>query len=74
MELDDQIKLEHLLFTERKCRTCGKVKDLIADFYLSRKNRSSSPSSYSYECKTCTIKRITTSRKGNIKEWEYPDW
>ena len=74
MDLDDQLKLDHLLFSERKCRTCGLVKDLIADFYLSRKNKLSSPSAYSYECKTCTIKRITTSRKRNTIEWEYPDW
>tara|TARA_B100000519_G_scaffold148723_1_gene129577 strand:+ start:309 stop:533 length:225 start_codon:yes stop_codon:yes gene_type:complete len=74
MDLDDQLKLDHLLFSERKCRTCGQVKDLIADFYLSRKNKLSSPSAYSYECKTCTIKRITTSRKRNTIEWEYPDW
>jgi len=74
MDLDDQLKLDHLLFSERKCRTCGQVKDLIADFYLSRKNKLSSPSAYSYECKTCTIQRIKTSRKVNKVVWEYPDW
>ena len=48
MDLDDQVELEHLLFTERKCRVCGKVKTLMEDFYLTRKNRSTL-SSYSYE-------------------------
>ena len=37
MDLDDQFKLEHLLFTERKCRICGVVKNLTTDFYVSRK-------------------------------------
>ena len=53
MDLDDQVELEHLLFTERKCRVCGVVKTLMDDFYLTRKNRSTL-SSYSYECKDCT--------------------
>ena len=74
MDLDDQLKLDHLLFSERKCRTCGQVKDLIADFYLSRKNKLSSPSAYSYECKTCTIQRVKSKKRVEIKRWEYPDW
>ena len=74
MDIDDQLKLEHLLFSERKCRTCGQVKDLIADFYLSRKNRASSPSAYSYECKTCTVQRVIKSRGKRIVDWGYPDW
>jgi hypothetical protein len=76
MDLDDQIELEHLLFFERKCRTCGKKKSLIDDFYLIRKGKGSFPSAYSYECKECTVQRVTKSRKkltGKI-EWEYPDW
>ena len=32
MEFDDQFKLGHLLFSERKCRVCGEVKDLIDGF------------------------------------------
>ena len=32
MDLDDQIELEHILLTERKCRVCGKVKNLIDGF------------------------------------------
>ena len=73
MDLDDQLKLDHLLFSERKCRTCGQVKDLISDFYLSRKNKSIQ-SSYSYECKICTIKRVKSKKKVKINSWEYPDW
>jgi len=63
MDLDDQVELEHLLFTERKCRICGEVKNLLEDFYLTHKNRNSLPSSYAYECKVCTIKRIVKNRK-----------
>jgi len=76
MDLEDQFSLEHLLFKERKCRTCGQVKDLLSDYYLTRKNRSTIASAYSYECKNCTIKRIVTSRMtSNIFDrWEYPDW
>ena len=72
MNFDDQLELEHLLFTERKCRTCGRVKCLTEDFYLTRKNRRI-PSAYSYECKECTIDRVK-KKKRKIKEWEYPDW
>jgi hypothetical protein len=76
MDLDDQIELEHILFFDRKCRICGKVKNLLDDFYLTRKGRGSFPSSYSYECKECTKTRIISKRKNkNCRvEWEYPDW
>jgi hypothetical protein len=50
MDFDEQVSLEHLLFKERKCRICGKTKDLIDGFYLTRKKRGEIPSSYSYEC------------------------
>ena len=73
MNFDDQLELEHLLFTERKCRSCGQVKCLTEDFYLTRKNRRI-PSAYSYECKTCTKKRIKESRKTDNLSWSYPDW
>ena len=43
MEIDDQWSLEHLLFQERKCRVCGKAKDLIDGFYLTRKDRKTLP-------------------------------
>ena len=52
MDLDDQVELEHLLFFDRKCRVCGQIKNLMDDFYLTRKNRSSFQSAYSYECKS----------------------
>ena len=75
MEFDEQLELDHLLLKERKCRSCGKIKDLIPDFYLTRKNRRN-PSAYSYECKLCTIKRILKTRKVKDKkvDWQYPDW
>jgi hypothetical protein len=76
MDLNRQINLEHLLFVDRECRVCGQVKNLLSDYYLTRKNRGSYPSSYSYECKECTIKRISNKRKNNVEliKWEYPDW
>ena len=79
MELDKQIKLGHLLLVDRKCRVCGQDKNLIDEFYRTRKDRGPVASSYSYECKECTIKRITNSTK-NVKckvkdtNWQYPDW
>ena len=75
MDFDEQIELEHLLLQERKCRICGKVKDLISDFYLIRKNRRNQ-SAYSYECKVCTRKRVIKSRKNKsvFIDWSYPDW
>ena len=76
MDIDDQINIEHILFLDRKCRVCGKTKNLIEDYYLTRKGRGAFPSAYSYECKECTIKRITSSRDSNkiFDRWEYPDW
>jgi hypothetical protein len=75
MDLEDQFSLEHLLFRERTCRVCGETKDVMTDFYITRKPKKYLLSSYSYECKDCTIKRITNNRKGkNPIVWEYPDW
>ena len=75
MELDGQIKLGHLLLTDRKCRVCGETKNLIDGFYRTRKDRGPVASSYSYECKDCTVKRILESRKKSVSDrWEYPDW
>ncbi len=37
MEFDEQLDDVHFVFTERKCRVCGKTKDLIDGFYLIRK-------------------------------------
>jgi hypothetical protein len=77
MDLDRQIKLGHLLFTDRKCRICDEVKNLVDGFYRTRKDRGFVASSYSYECKDCTIKRVVNSKKNNIlkvSDKEYPDW
>ena len=76
MDLDGQIKLGHLLLQDRKCRVCGETKNLIEGFYRTRKDRGPVASSYSYECKDCTITRIVTSRttSGIFDKWEYPDW
>ena len=75
MDFDDQVELEHLLFLDRKCRVCGKVKNLIDDFYKTRKDRTLA-SSYSYECKERTKKRVNKNNFGvkKINSWEYPDW
>jgi hypothetical protein len=73
-EEDFGFELEHLLFKERKCRICGMTKNLIEDFYKIRKK--SLPSSYSYECKSCTIWRVKRNKKKPRKtpESDYPDW
>lgn len=80
IDLDGQIRLSHLLLNDRRCRTCGELKNLIESFYRTRKERGPVPSSYSYECKDCTIERIKKTRKikslhsnQHIK-WYYPDW
>ena len=74
MDIDEQISLGHLLLQNRKCRVCGAEKNLIDGFYRTRKNRGTLPSSYSYECKECTVRRVVSSRKGDDGKWEYPDW
>lgn len=76
MEIDKQLKLGHLLLTDRKCRVCREIKDLTDGFYRTRKDRGPVASSYSYECKECTVRRIANSRKNqlNPQKWEYPDW
>ena len=76
MELDKQIKLGHLLLANRVCRICGEEKNLIEGFYRTRKDRGPVASSYSYECKVCTVSRIIKNRKKSFSpsEWTYPDW
>ena len=32
------------------------------------------PSSYSYECKECTKKRVVKNRQVDGGSWAYPDW
>ena len=74
MNLDDEFVLGHLLLNERKCRSCGEVKDLLTDFYRTRKNRTIA-SAYSYECKDCNKKRIKRYRNSTSKDTSiYPDW
>ena len=76
MEFDDkQLKLGHLLLVNRKCRVCGEEKNLIDGFYRTRKSRGAVGSSYSYECKICTVRRIVENRKKKaFSDWLYPDW
>ena len=74
MSFNDEIEVEHLLFFDRKCRSCGVINNLIDDFYLTRKDRKTLPSAYSYECKECTKKRVLNARKTDNDKWAYPDW
>jgi len=74
MNLEDEFELEHLLLTQRCCRICNKTKDLLDNFYITRKDRGAVPSAYSYECKECTIKRVSKSRVKDSARYEYPDW
>ena len=64
MELDDQISTAHLLLETRVCRVCKKEKNLLDEYYLSRKDPTKK-SSYSYECKTCTVKRTVEYNREN---------
>jgi len=77
MSFEEGLELDNLLFKERKCRVCKIKKDLLNDFYLTRKNRRGFPSAYSYECKECTVNRIINSRKKQSQksiDYQYPDW
>ena len=76
MDLNDQLTFEHLFLYDRKCRVCGETKNLIDQFYRTRKDRGPVSSSFSYECKDCTIKRIILGRMTTkvFDKWEYPDW
>jgi hypothetical protein len=82
MNIEDQFLLDHLIFTERTCRSCGATKDLLTDFYRTRRNRHT-VSAYSYECKDCTKKRVTKTRRDKVDmpynpvpriKDVYPDW
>ena len=64
MEIDEQVTTGHLLWETRVCRVCKKEKNLVDDYYLSRKDPTL-PSSYSYECKDCAVKRTTAYNKKN---------
>jgi hypothetical protein len=64
MDLGKQVTTGHLLLETRTCRVCGEEKNLVDDYYLSRKDPTLA-SSYSYECKECTIKRTVEYNKEN---------
>ena len=64
MDLDEQLELAHLLLQERKCRVCDQEKNLIDGYYRTRKNVRLA-SSYSYECKECTVKRVCENNRRN---------
>ncbi len=64
MDLDQQVSAGQLLLETRICRVCREEKNLVDEFYLSRKNPGLA-SSYSYECKVCTIKRTSNYNKNN---------
>jgi len=74
MNIDDQLSLGPLFLSDRKCRTCGEVKNLIDCFYKKRKGIT--PSSYSYECKSCAVKRVLKRRRNKdlCVDFSYPDW
>jgi len=76
MNLDEQIELNHLLLTDRKCKSCGDIKNLVDGFYRTRKDRGPVPSSYSYVCKECFIEYVKEKKKEKCPKsrWEYPDW
>ena len=57
MDFDQQLQTEHLLLEDRVCRVCKVKKGLLADFYRCRRDPSLA-SSYSYECKQCTLNRV----------------
>ena len=46
----------------------------LNDFYKTRKDRGNVPSAYSYECKRCSIKRVSEGRRKKEKVDIYPDW
>jgi len=62
MELSEQFTKSGLLLDTRVCRTCDIEKNLLEDYYLSRKNPALA-SSYSYQCKECTLKRVNSYNK-----------
>ena len=64
MDLDEPLELANLLLQERKCRVCGQEKNLIDGYYRTRKNVRLA-SSYSYECKECTVKRVCENNRRN---------
>ena len=68
LDLDGQLEVQHLFLVNRMCRVCGKEKNLISDFYKCRKD-ATKISSYAYECKECTLKRVKEYDKRNRKRY-----
>ena len=73
-DLDENLSLGHLLLSDRQCRTCRETKNLVDGFYRTRKDRGPVESSYSYECKKCTIERVKNKKMATSERWQYPDW
>ena len=73
-DLDENQSLGHLLLSDRQCRTCRQTKNLVDGFYRTRKDRGPVESSYSYECKKCTIERVKNKKRATSERWQYPDW
>ena len=73
-DLDENLSLGHLLLSDRQCRTCRQTKNLVDGFYRTRKDRGPVESSYSYECKKCTIERVKNKKRATSERWQYPDW
>ena len=74
MDLESQFDHGDLLLSERRCRVCGSIKNLIEGYYITHKKSTHLPSSYSYECKACTVARVIAGRKKDNSNWVYPDW
>ncbi len=72
----DRLNLDTFSYKIGGVERVVKLKTLIDGFYRTRKNRGAVASSYSYECKDCTIKRIIDTRKKQTPflDWDYPDW
>ena len=75
VEFVGQIIVGDLLLVDRICKKCGVTKNLVDGFYRTRKDRGAVASSYAYECKECTIKRIVDSKKKRdpFVDWNYQD-
>jgi hypothetical protein len=69
MDISEHFTTSDLLLETRECRVCGKTKNLLDEFYKSRKNPALA-SSYSYECKVCTLKRVNNYNK-TVKKKKY---
>jgi len=70
--MEEDFQFDSLFLSERKCKTCGLIKDLMSEFYVTHRHSSNA---YSSECKQCAIKRASKNRKKRIRNIsDYPDW